>query len=96
MKGLRRFIPGATIEQVEVTNGTSEANYLVALSLLRPGDGFGMELPNYMQMPGVARSLGAEVRSFRLLQARDWEPDWEEFERVLSSRPTARLHLKPE
>ena len=79
--------PGATIEQVEVTNGTSEANYLVALSLLRPGDGFGMELPNYMQMPGVARSLGANVRSFRLLQARDWEPDWEEFERVLSSRP---------
>src|SRR5215831_17792685 len=79
--------PGATVDQVEVTNGTSEANYLVSLSLLRPGDGFGMELPNYMQMPGVARSLGADVRSFRLLQARDWEPDWDEFDRVLSSRP---------
>ena len=79
--------PGATIEQVEVTNGTSEANYLVALSLLRPSDGFGIELPNYMQMPGVARSLGAEVRTFRLLQSREWDPDWDEFERVLSSRP---------
>jgi aspartate/methionine/tyrosine aminotransferase len=79
--------PGATIEQIEVTNGTSEANYLVALSLLRPGDGFAMELPNYMQMPGVARSLGADVRPFRLLQARDWEPDWAEFERVLSTHP---------
>ena len=80
--------PGVAIEQVEVTNGTSEANYLVALSLLRPGDGFAMELPNYMQMPGVARSLGAEVRSFRLLHACAWEPDWDEFDRVLSSQPT--------
>jgi len=79
--------PGTTIEQIEVTNGTSEANYLVALSLLRPGDRFGMELPNYMQMPGVVRSLGADVRSFRLLQDRDWQPDWDEFDRVLSSQP---------
>src|SRR6266508_1219182 len=59
--------PGARVEQIEVTNGTSEANYLVALSQLRSGDGFAMELPNYMQMPGVARSLGATVRTFRLV-----------------------------
>jgi aspartate/methionine/tyrosine aminotransferase len=58
--------PGARVEQIEVTNGTSEANYLVALSQLRTGDDFAMELPNYMQMPGVARSLGATVRTFRL------------------------------
>src|SRR5215470_16604326 len=30
--------PGASIDHIEVTNGTSEANYLLALSLLRPGD----------------------------------------------------------
>ena len=29
--------PGRDIDSIEVTNGTSEANYLVALSLLRPG-----------------------------------------------------------
>ena len=58
--------PGARIDQIEVTNGTSEANYLVALSQLRTGDDFAMEVPNYMQMPGIARSLGATVRTFRL------------------------------
>lgn len=79
--------PETRVEQIEVTNGTSEANYLVALSLLRPGDVFGMELPNYMQMPGVARSLGAEVVSFHLQQARGWEPDWQEFDRVIAARP---------
>lgn len=75
--------PGADADRIEVTNGTSEANYLVALSQLRPGDGFAMELPNYMQMPGVARSLGATVRTFRLRQNAGWEPDWDEFDRAV-------------
>ena len=61
---LAAIYPGADVEQIEVTNGTSEANYLVALSQLRPGDEVAMEVPNYMQMPGVARSLGATVRTF--------------------------------
>jgi aspartate/methionine/tyrosine aminotransferase len=77
--------PGTSIEHVEVTNGTSEANYLVALSLLSSGHRFAMQLPNYMQMPGVARSVGADVRPFHLLQEREWEPDWNEFERAVSS-----------
>ena len=54
--------PGASVDQIEVTNGTSEANYLIALSQIQPGDVVAMQLPNYMQMWGVARSLGADVR----------------------------------
>jgi aspartate/methionine/tyrosine aminotransferase len=84
--------PGATIEQIEVTNGTSEANYLIALSQLRPGDEVAMEVPNYMQMPGVARSLGATVRTFRLRQDTGWEPDWDEFDDVVT-RKTKLLYL---
>src|ERR671920_2076195 len=42
--------PGATIDHVEVTNGTSEANYLVALSQVQAGDVVAMQVPNYMQM----------------------------------------------
>jgi aspartate/methionine/tyrosine aminotransferase len=86
-EGIAAIYPGARVEQIEVTNGTSEANYLVALSLLRPGDGFGMELPNYMQMPGVARSLGAHVVTFHLEQARGWEPEWREFDGAIAARP---------
>ena len=78
--------PGASTDHVEVTNGTSEANYLLALSLLRAGDTAAMERPNYMQLPGVVRSLGASVDSFQLRQDRDWEPDWEEFDRVVTPR----------
>ncbi len=84
--------PGTGIEQIEVTNGTSEANYLIALSQLRPGDHLAMEVPNYMQMPGVARSLGAEVKTFRLRQDTGWEPDWDEFERAVTTK-TRLLYL---
>src|SRR5688572_19138583 len=58
--------PGATIDQIEVTNGTSEANYIVALSQVEPGDVVALQVPNYMQMWGVARSLRADVRTFGL------------------------------
>src|SRR5215213_1136867 len=81
--------PGSHADQIEVTNGTSEANYLIALSQLRPGDDMAMETPNYMQMPGVARSLGATVRTFSLRQETGWEPDWEEFDKAVT--PKTRL-----
>jgi aspartate/methionine/tyrosine aminotransferase len=86
---LAAIYAGASIEQIEVTNGTSEANYLIALALVEPGDAVAMEVPNYMQMPGVARSLGASVRTFQLRQDSDWEPDWSEFERAVA--PGTRL-----
>ena len=84
--------PGATPDHVEVTNGTSEANYLIALSQLRPGDVVAMQVPNYMQMPGVARSLGAAVKTFTLRTDAAWEPDWDEFERAVTAK-TRLLYL---
>jgi aspartate/methionine/tyrosine aminotransferase len=81
--------PGATIDHIEVTNGTSEANYVLALSQVQPGDVVAMQVPNYMQMWGVARSLGADVRTFRLRSDAGWEPDWDEFERAVA--PGTRL-----
>ena len=83
---LVRQYPGATVDHLEVTNGTSEANYLLALSLLRDGDEVAFEVPNYMQYSGVPRSLGARVNTFRLRIEHDWEPDWEEFERAVNPR----------
>jgi aspartate/methionine/tyrosine aminotransferase len=89
---LAGIYPDTTLDHIEVTNGTSEANYLVALSQLRPGDQVAMEVPNYMQMPGVARSLGATVRMFRLRQDQGWEPDWDEFEQAVTQN-TRLLYL---
>ncbi len=86
---LTRIYPGASLDCVEVTNGTSEANYLLALALLREGDDVAFEIPNYMQYGGVPASLGANVNRFRLRIDQDWEPDWEEFERAVN--PQTRI-----
>ncbi len=82
---LTQIYPGATVDQVEVTNGTSEANYLLALSLIREGDDFALEMPNYMQLWGVPRSLGAVVKPFRLRFDDNWEIDWDEFDAALTA-----------
>ena len=58
-ESLAAIYPGATPDNIEVTNGTSEANYLLALALINPGDEVAFEVPNYMQYGGVPRSLGA-------------------------------------
>jgi hypothetical protein len=85
-EGLAKLYPGAGVDDIEVTNGTSEANFMVALSLLEKGDEFALEVPNYMQLWGVPRSFGAKVNKFHLRQDSDWEPDWEEFEEAVNPR----------
>ncbi len=88
-ESLAAIYPGATPDHIEVTNGTSEANYLLALTLLRDGDEVAFQVPNYMQLWGVPKSLGAKVNCFRLQIDRDWAPDWDEFERAVN--PKTRL-----
>jgi aspartate/methionine/tyrosine aminotransferase len=88
-EALAQVYPGATPDHIEVTNGTSEANYLVALSLVRSGDPVAFQVPNYMQFWGLPRSLGAKVRCFHLEIDRGWEIDWDEFDRATG--PGTRL-----
>ena len=85
-ENLAALYPGATPDHIEVTNGTSEANYLLALALLRDGDEVALQVPNYMQMGGIPQSLGAKVKKFRLQLDRDWEPDWDEFESAVTEK----------
>jgi aspartate/methionine/tyrosine aminotransferase len=92
---LTKIYPGASEENIEVTNGTAEANYVVALALMKPGDEFALELPNYMQLFGVPRSLGATVNTFHLRPERNWEPDWEEFEKVVNGKTRAIYITNP-
>ena len=88
-EALANLYPGASVDHIEVTNGTSEANYLLALSQLNTGDGFALQTPNYMQLWGIPRSLGAAVSTFRLRHEACWEPDWDEFDRAVT--PKTRL-----
>lgn len=85
-QALAEHYPGATVDHIQVTNGTSEANYLTALTLLNEQDEVVFQSPNYMQMFGIPQGLGATVKPFSLCVDRNWEPDWDEFERALSAK----------
>ena len=71
--------------QVLITSGTSEANLLVNLTLLEPGDGYVTEVPMYEQTVGVARALGCRIGEFNLLEEDRWRPDLKELKEAVSS-----------
>ena len=77
---------GADIDNVLVTNGSAEANFIASWNLLEPGDELVMMLPNYMQLWGIARSFGNDVRPFHLRREQRWVPDLDELRAAVSSR----------
>ena len=66
--------PGSSPDQILVTTGSSEANFLICWRLIEPGDKVALMLPNYLQTWGLAQNFGAEVRGFPLRHEREWEP----------------------
>jgi len=78
--------PGAGRDNVVVTHGTCEANYLAIWSLIEPGDEVVVMLPNYMQIWGLARGFGARVTPFHLREEHRWAPDLDELHRAVTSR----------
>jgi aspartate/methionine/tyrosine aminotransferase len=78
--------PGATPDNVEVTNGGSEANFVSIYSMLEPGDEVVIILPNYQQIWGLTRSLGMVVNEVRLCEERGWALDLAALEDSASAR----------
>ncbi len=80
------FHPGASADEVLITTGTSEANFLALLTLVDPGDEVVVVLPSYMQLPGLARGLRAPVREVWLREDRGWSLDVEELAAAVTGR----------
>jgi len=73
-------------DNVLVTNGSSEANLIATLSLLEPGDELLFMVPNYMQIWGLARTLGVIAKPFHLRADLNWAPDLDELKSLVSPR----------
>ena len=90
---LRRTIAalykGRGPDDVIVTNGSSEANFLMVMSLLDPGDEIVVFTPNYLQIWGWARALGVTVKTIAHKEELDWEPDLGELKSLVT--PKTRL-----
>ena len=69
---------GADADNVLVTTGSAEANFVAAWNLLEPGDEVALMVPNYLQLRGIAHSFGVDVRPFHLREELAWGPDLDE------------------
>lgn len=106
-ENIARTCDGATQDNVLVTVGAIEANYLAIRTLLEPGDEIVVMLPNYMQIWGIAKNHGLKIGSFHLVEENGWEPDLDELESRITpdtkliavcnpNNPTGRAMTEPE
>ena len=73
-------------DEVIVTCGTAEANFLASWSLVEPGDEVVVMTPNYLQIWGLAKSFGARVKPFPLVRKGNrWAPDLAALEEAVTS-----------
>ena len=71
-------------DEVVVTTGGIEANFLLVMTVVSPGDRVVVLTPNYLQIPGWARAAGAEVLEVPLRADADWSLDRPALERAFA------------
>jgi aspartate/methionine/tyrosine aminotransferase len=83
---ISRLYPDSNPEQILVTNGSAEANFILVWSQIEPGDEVLFMLPNYMQMWGLLRGFGAAVKPYYLQEELSWAPDLEELKQLVTKK----------
>lgn len=86
------FYPGASSEGVMITVGATEANTLVANTLLQPGDNIVCFRPTYEQMSGNAANRGNEARWVDLIESEGWGIDTDGLDKAVDSK-TKIIHV---
>jgi aspartate/methionine/tyrosine aminotransferase len=77
---------GARADNVLVTTGCAEANFLVSWLLVEPGDEVVFMMPNYMQVHGLAQGWGASVKPFWLHEYLRWAPDLDDLAKLVTNK----------
>jgi aspartate/methionine/tyrosine aminotransferase len=78
-----------TSENVLVTVGAAQANWMVCSTLLEQGDEVIVVSPGYRQVWGLAKNLGCQVKEAQLCPGNNWRLDLD----VLESLVTAKTKL---
>ncbi len=78
--------PGAGVDNVLMTSGCSEANFLILWALVERGDEVVFMQPNYLQVAGVAEALGAAVKPLWLREDLRWRFDPGELRLLITNR----------
>jgi len=83
---ISQYYPGTTIENILVTTGSVESNFLLMWGQVEPEDQVVFMLPNYMQMWGLMRAFGARAKAFFLREELDWNPDLNDLKKIITDQ----------
>lgn len=73
-------------DDVIVTNGSAEANFLMVMSLLNPGDEIVVFTPNYLQIFGWANAIGVDVKTVPHDESNNWQADIDALRATVSAK----------
>jgi aspartate/methionine/tyrosine aminotransferase len=82
---ISNLYPGSDRENILVTNGSAEANFISIWSQFEADDELVLMLPNYMQIWGLAKSMGVQVKPFYLQESLNWSPNLEEIRKQITA-----------
>lgn len=85
-KRIASYYTDCNEENILVTNGSAEANFVACHTLLEKGDEIVMMVPNYMQIQGIAEEMGCRVNTFSLKEENNWAPDLDELEKKVNAK----------
>jgi aspartate/methionine/tyrosine aminotransferase len=74
------------MDDVLITAGTAEANFLVISQLVQPGDEMIVDVPGWPQPLVLGEAIGAEVRHLHRLEDQAWRFDIDELAELISEK----------
>ena len=75
-----------SLDNVLITTGSAEANFLSIMTQLDRGDEIVYMIPNYLQIYHLARSLGIIVKALPIRQELGWQWDPDELKSIVTSK----------
>ncbi len=98
-EAISHYYPGSTADHIVATNGGAEANFLVSWWLFQEHPDkrdFVFMVPNYMQIGGIWRNMGVDVKSFNLrMIGGKWAPDIEQLKSIVTKKTGAITICNP-
>jgi len=97
---IAQFYTDCEPENITVTNGGSESNYVTLWTLLEPNGRLACMIPNFMQAWGLGRAYADGVDAFQLVRQKEadqyrWELDIESLKRAVTPKTNVILITNP-
>lgn len=84
-QNIAQLYNGANPDNVLVTVGAIEANYISTRTLLSAGDEIVIMMPNYMQIWGISKNHKFKIKTFHLREDQGWSPDLDQLDDIVSA-----------